>query len=274
MAKKSRRRAVRREPTIEERLAALGPCPRGTSPEAKERRVKWLETRMRLEAELRRRRMRTEGPQTHRVNGLDLAVNSDDVGPPERFTRDELIDVDVYERKELRRVKKVITQTPLDRYRAHQELDPGDPRNNERLWVAGNTLRETHFFAGLSQRVIGRYDEASGRSIDAPSAERREQARRAYQAAIDAIGPELARVVVYVVCEDGSATGWAEQEDSGYYRPRDGMVALRLGLEALARYYKMPHPKYGLTGEKKKGRGRRDPVKAAPADRQSVGGGV
>lgn len=172
----------------------------------------------------KRKRTRATAPRRRR-----LAAND---GPPqERFNQDALViegtGVPHY---------RVTTQTTLDRYKARQELDPTDRKNNDRLWLAGDYLRADLFLSQIAPKVVSQLRPRiiSGGGGD-DTAVRSEAARHRVKAARDAVGPIMWPVVLHVCGDYGPARDFAK----GLRGVSGAMMALQLGLESVARYYRV-----------------------------------
>ncbi len=127
---------------------------------------------------------------------------------------------------------------PLDKYFREGVLDPRSPDNNRRLFRAGCNLRRAWRAAGYTARItIDLTKVPLGGSSRGEMADRVSDARREVVLVLREVGPVLAGVVRHVVCLDGTAGEWAKAY--GWHRARDGMVALRLGLDSVARHYRL-----------------------------------
>ncbi len=135
-----------------------------------------------------------------------------------RRQHDELEDVETVVEGERAIAKRVVTQTPLDRYIRRGLID-------RRQYDAGQALARDWHYARMEPRVIASYRDLiqCGQAPDA-SADR-EHARKRLMRAIDAIGRVAASEVVGVC---------------GLQRPAGGPVAMeifRRGLDVLADHY-------------------------------------
>ncbi len=105
--------------------------------------------------------------------------------------------------------------------------------------AAGERLRTDHARAGLGVRVTMRWDAAPGgqRRLEG-GAEARSigalDARRRFDAAMDAVGPGLSDVLWRVACE---GEGIAEAERGLGWPARAAKLVLGLALDRLARHY-------------------------------------
>lgn len=164
-------------------------------------------------------------------SGVEIAPRGGDSGPQERWQHDSGERVDIVAGGELRRVVRVTSQTPLDRYHTRREITATQ-------WRAGDRLRRDFYFGHRPQRLTAAYAEPGGGGADDWS-ERRLQARADYLAAMAAVGTVLAAVLMHVVCLDGRASDWATaQGRQGRRAEIAGMTALQLGLDALALWYR------------------------------------
>jgi hypothetical protein len=118
----------------------------------------------------------------------------------------------------------------------------GRPLISEVQYEAGERLRADYWFAHLTPRVTANWSAPapSGRSRrGAPSdaASLRDEviaAKERVMRALDAVGPELAQVLVDICCE---LKGMEEAERSHGWPQRAGKVVLQLALTRLARHY-------------------------------------
>ena len=146
-----------------------------------------------------------------------------DQGPRERWQHGDETLVEATEEAGGRRVV-VLTQDALDRYYRRGQLAPA-AAENQRLYDAGVRLRRDFHRAGLTPDVVARYsDLVSGGSVQGFMA-LREDAYRAWRAAIRAVGPVAAGEVVAVCCQ-GAPVGKGAR-----------MEILRRGLAVLAQHY-------------------------------------
>ncbi len=161
-----------------------------------------------------------------------MQLSTRDEGTPERRQHDP-VTVETRLDPEGRRAigARVETQGPLDRYRARGLI-------GERQWKAGDRLRAVHAAAGFP--TMRARDYRDNIVVDQVRGARdpyllRQAALDQYRTAVAAVGNVLSPVVLHVCCHEGSATDWAAAK--GWPRPRDGTVALRLGLHALALHF-------------------------------------
>lgn len=135
---------------------------------------------------------------------------------------------------------RITTQTALDRYKVRNELDPTDPANNERLWVAGDRLRQD---LALSQTMPGVQSQLKPKvtaGARGPSNPEMMMTGAVYAAdnvrkARAAAGATMWPLLVHVCGDYGPAADFA-----GQFRGRSGaLTALSLGLDALARFYRI-----------------------------------
>ena len=144
-------------------------------------------------------------------------------GPDERWQHGDETLVEPTEDAGRRRVV-VLTQDALDRYFRRGQLAP-DAGDNRRFYDAGVRLRGDFARAGLTAHVVARYgDLVSGGSIQGFMGVR-EDAYRAWRAAIRAVGPIAADEVIAVCCQ-GEPVGKGAR-----------MEILRRGLAVLAAHY-------------------------------------
>jgi len=153
----------------------------------------------------------------------------------------ETIEIDhptatTFGRRVREKVKRVVTQTILDRWFARHGID-------ERQWRAGDRLRATIYRAGLEPRVTINLLAQRGcpdPRLLMPAGEAQSQARTEMRRALAILPRRLAGLAV-AVCSD--------QETPGGYLAREGMKGreaetvgrdrLRLALDLLADLYGM-----------------------------------
>lgn len=107
-------------------------------------------------------------------------------------------------------------------------------------YLAGERLRADYTLAGLIRRTTMNWDalggpverERGGRAPDISDAAM--AARSRVEAALSAVGPDLAGVLVDVCC---LLRTLGDVERARHYPARSGKVVLRLALSALARHY-------------------------------------
>ena len=146
-----------------------------------------------------------------------------DQGPRERWQHGDETLVEATDEAGRSRVV-VLTQDALDRYYRRGQLAPAADEN-QRLYDAGVRLRRDFHRAGLTQKLVSRYsDLVSGGSVQGFRAVR-EDAYRAWRAAIRAVGPIAADEVIAVCCQ-GEPVGKGAR-----------MEILRRGLAVLAGHY-------------------------------------
>ena len=114
---------------------------------------------------------------------------------------------------------------------------------SRRQYDAGEQLRVDWERGGLSQRVTMQWDSAPvgrqrGGSAGAPDAAGAQiDARRRFDAAVEAAGPGLSDILWRVVC---SGEGMREAESALGWPARAGKVVLVLALDRVADYYRIP----------------------------------
>lgn len=170
----------------------------------------------------------------------------DEVVVEDRIVEDEKTDGMVRARG-----ARVVTQTPLDRYRHRRTID-------DRQFKAGETLRNDWYVSGLEPHTVANLMGAGGGSECSYGMAKNEGqaiAREEWRLAVKAVGSRLAPILVAVCCEDRSAPEWLLS--TGYREPRgtdadgrpeasenaskrvqlEAMVTLRLALSILADHY-------------------------------------
>lgn len=135
-----------------------------------------------------------------------------------RAQHDEIEDIETLVEGEKATAKRVVTQTPLDRYVRRGLID-------KRQYEAGQSLARDWHYARMEPRLISNYRDLiqCGGAPD-PAADR-EHARKRLMSAISAVGRVAASEVVGVC---------------GLQRPAGGPVAMeifRRGLNVLADHY-------------------------------------
>jgi hypothetical protein len=123
--------------------------------------------------------------------------------------------------------RAIARQTPMERYLARNEVTRQQYDNAQRLW-------SDYMLSGLTATVTGRYSHGTGGGGggQTPGC----GARYAeYTAAMRAVGIILSPALSWVVLEGLAAGDWATRNK----RPEtDGIVALRLALDALGMHYR------------------------------------
>lgn len=126
---------------------------------------------------------------------------------------------------------------PLDRYVGRGEISSDQYRAGLRLWRDYLAARER----SATGRDPGRARVGSGPRLADISALL--DARTRCRAALAAAGPVLAPVLLHVACLEESAGSWAESIGRPPRRARtEGLVTLRLALDALAIHYGLAGP--------------------------------
>lgn len=167
--------------------------------------------RNQAERQLRREAMRPAGIGI--VQAAEMAVDEQD----EQREREE----------RPRQAQKRVRQTPMERYLARGEVTRQQFDDAERLW-------SDYMRSGLTAAVTGSYGTSTGGGTGAPTPGCGPRYAQ-YQAAMRAVGIILSPVLAWVVLEGLSAKDWAVQ----HKRPAgDGIVALRLALDALGMHYR------------------------------------
>lgn len=167
--------------------------------------------------------------------GVREAVRSDDRGTPERNAKGDLYDYAT----DTTRSRRSGLESALDRYKRRHELDPRNKDGNYRLWHAGHKLRRAFRMSKFSPRVTANLLAAGGGGDQGEMTDAAADARAEYARAMRNVGPVLAPVLVHVVClELGTAQEWAA-EHAWAKRGEDGLPALRLALDAVARHYQL-----------------------------------
>lgn len=175
-------------------------------------------------------------PEVDRENGIHIATRQDDEGTFERRAKGDLYT----EESDTISHKRSSSRAPLDKYRSEGALGRGDSEMNYRLWKAGHMLRQSFRLskmggARVTANLLAIGGKGNGQQAITDAAA---DAHHAYQLAMRDVGVVLGPVIVHVVCMEGTAAEWAEQY-GWKNRKKDGMAALRLALDALARHYRI-----------------------------------
>lgn len=124
-----------------------------------------------------------------------------------------------------------LTESPLAWLARRKMLD-------SRQVMAGERLRADHYRAGLGARVTMRWEASPGGSSGNRDASDqtlgRIEARRRFDAAMEAVGPGLGDIVWRVVCE---GEGVSEAEKGLGWPARAAKLVLGMALERLADHY-------------------------------------
>lgn len=141
------------------------------------------------------------------------------------------------------------SESPLQWLRRRRDRD-GKPLLDEAQFLAGERLRSDYEFGAMAPRVGAAWGLASaGSTARGPSTDAagiRDEvlaARERVRAALKAVGPELAHVLVNVCCHQ---RGLEDVERASSWPQRSGKLVLTLALTALARHF-------GLIGREAKG---------------------
>jgi hypothetical protein len=134
------------------------------------------------------------------------------------------------------KVRRVVTQTILDRWLARRGID-------ERQWRAGDRLRATMYRAGLEPRVTMNLQAQRGSPDPGqmlPAGEAQTQARAEMRRALSVLPSRLAGIAV-AVCGDQETPGayLAREGKRGRWAETLGRDRLRLALDLLADFYGM-----------------------------------
>jgi hypothetical protein len=157
-------------------------------------------------------------------------------GPASRPARAKrLVELDSGERVS---VDYDCAESPLAWLRTRKDRG-GRPLISEEQYCAGLRLHADFMAAHLSQRITRNWDSpVSNAAIPYSGAlnqsERSLAAKQRYYAALDAVGPELSRILVEVCC---FACGIEAVERLLGWPRRSGKVVLELALTSLARAY-------------------------------------
>lgn len=150
-----------------------------------------------------------------------------DHGPAERYQHGDVIVASPTETAGIVG-KRVMTQRVLDRYAQRDEID-------SRQYAAGEALFRLWYAAGRAPKVTLNLLAVGG--ADEGAEARKADAWAELNQALRAVGQRLSPILVHVCLADGTASAWARK--SGH-DPRGGLTALRLGLDALGDYLRLP----------------------------------
>jgi len=133
------------------------------------------------------------------------------------------------------------TESPLGWLRRRKDKT-GQPLIDAAQFAAGERLRADFHYAGLMQRVTASWDgipgdRASRRAGPGASTDLREQtvaAQQRVRRALDAVGPDLASILVDVCCH---LKGLEEAERENAWPRRSAKLVLQIALKELARHY-------------------------------------
>lgn len=133
-----------------------------------------------------------------------------------------------------------LAESPLLWLRSRRDRT-GEPLIDDRQFMAGERFRRDYTTAGLVARTTmnwetigGPAERRAGGNRGANVSDRAIDARRRVARAMEAVGPDLANILVAVCCE---FRGLGEFERDHAWPSRSAKVVLRLALNALARHY-------------------------------------
>lgn len=142
-------------------------------------------------------------------------------------------------------------ESPLGWLRRHKGRD-GMPFLRDEEFDAGERLRADFWFAGMTPRVTSSWSVCGlgggRRAVPGAGVEIRDQAVAAetrVRRALEAVGPELAGILIDVCCH---LKGIEDVERQADWPQRAGKVVLRVALAALARHYGLGAPGHGERG--------------------------
>jgi len=137
-------------------------------------------------------------------------------------------------------------ESPLGWLKSRKDRN-GQPLISDRQFEAGERLRADYWFARLSPRVTANWSalapsDRTRRGAPTGAADLRDEviaAKERVMRAIEAVGPELAGVLIDICCE---LKGLEDAEKSHGWPQRAGKVVLALALNRLARHYGLDVP--------------------------------
>ncbi|MEM7446405.1 MAG: DUF6456 domain-containing protein [Pseudomonadota bacterium] len=150
-----------------------------------------------------------------------------DHGPAERYQHGDVIVSSPTETAGIS-AKRVMTQRTLDRYAQREEIDA-------RQYSAGDALYRLWYAAGRSPKLTLNLLSVGG--SDENAEDRKAGAWADLNQALRAVGQRLSPILVHVCLTDGTASAWAKQNG---HDPRGGLTVLRLALDALGDYLRLP----------------------------------
>lgn len=164
----------------------------------------------------------------------ELLADRGDVGTKELRQHHQLVDHYAAVDGDEAVVKRVVTQYPLDRYKARGLIGVLE-------WRAGEKLRKTFERAGLQPRVTGSYQpdkiQSSAKAWEHMT-DSQSDARGSFDQTMRILG-QLGGVALHVACLGGTPADWAASRFGMRGRNAEvaGMAALRLSLDQLVDYY-------------------------------------
>jgi hypothetical protein len=137
-------------------------------------------------------------------------------------------------------------ESPLGWLKSRKDRN-GRPLISDQQFEAGERLRADYWFACLSTRVTANWSalapsDRTRRGAPSSAADLRDEviaAKERVMRAIEAVGPELAGVLIDICCE---LKGLEDAEKSHGWPQRAGKVVLALALNRLARHYGLDVP--------------------------------
>ena len=137
-------------------------------------------------------------------------------------------------------------ESPLGWLKSRKDRN-GRPLISDQQFEAGERLRADYWFARLSPRVTANWSalapsDRTRRGAPSSAADLRDEviaAKERVMRAIEAVGPELAGVLIDICCE---LKGLEDAEKSHGWPQRAGKVVLALALNRLARHYGLDVP--------------------------------
>jgi hypothetical protein len=160
---------------------------------------------------------------------LNERSSASDFGPSERLQHTSGL---AYERtsKQLGSKKRlrITNQTPLDRLHSRQQI-------NQRQFDAGQRIYALWYKAGKLQRLTANYNAVI---VDGGKAEESAgEAEAEYNAALKSVGRDLAAVLRWVCIHGSAPNEWAKENG---HNPKSGVAVLRVALDAVGDYFRMP----------------------------------
>jgi len=184
-------------------------------------------------ADRRRRAVRRgSGRAGDAPEGVEVAELGDDGPTPERLAKgDVTLGEHRIDRRETVRGYRAAVADPLLLYWKRKDISAA-------AFKAGLRLRTDFRLAAIAKRITPRYAEPIGGRTEIGDAQA--EARHRYLLAMRAVGPILAPILAHVVCFDQLASDWSRERGAAAKGRAgiEGLVTLRLALEALERHYR------------------------------------
>jgi hypothetical protein len=165
--------------------------------------------------------------------GVEIAEFGDDGPTPARLAKGDVAlgDHRINHRETVRGYRAAVAD-PLLLYWKRKDISAAE-------FKAGLRLRTSFRIAAIAKRITPRYAEPISGKTEISDAQA--EARHDYVVAMRAVGPILAPILAHVVCFDQVASDWSKNRGA-VAKGRagvEGLVTLRLALDALERHYRL-----------------------------------